>query len=319
MKRLIILFLVICSTVCDWESCANEEDTTKCSSHILDGIDGYSCRICHIPDFDYDTEEEEEEEEVDVCGAYPDSAEDQKIFWRLSLGQMKESLSAQKLFINEFSDLKIIPEPTKDYFAKDEIVEYKLRKLTNEEKTTIQNAKSCAYQYAGRFLDHPEAGINITDKNTCFNAYQFSELKNLVNCGHATITYNTSGNSTTINTCFFIPDNHLPNNTKFLFKRLFIDSGISNLIYYSNESRNDSDSNNIIIIERLRKLNNSTIPYEVVVEDKYGKKYKYVNDEVEPEVIEEGIQGNRNYGYNDSKMLLIQINLLLLIISLILL
>ena len=319
MKRLIILFLVICSTVCDWESCANEEDTTKCSSHILDGIDGYSCRICHIPDFDYDTEEEEEEEEVDVCGAYPDSAEDQKIFWRLSLGEWKESLSAQKLFINEFSDLKIIPEPTKDYFAKDEIVEYKLRKLTNEEKTTIQNAKSCAYQYAGRFFEDPEAKLNITDKNTCFNAYQFSELKDLVNCGYSTIRYNISGHNFTVNTCFYIPDNHLPNNVKNLFKQFFVELGISSIIGYSYEGPSDLKSKQKKFLGRKRKLQDENYQYEVIVEDKYGKKYKYVNDEVEPEVIEEGLQGNRIYGSNDSKTPLIKISLLLLIISLILL
>ena len=57
MKRLIILFLVICSTVCDFESCVDEEDLTKCSSHILDGIDGYSCRLIHSHDIDFDTGE----------------------------------------------------------------------------------------------------------------------------------------------------------------------------------------------------------------------------------------------------------------------
>ena len=317
MKKLIILLLIICSTVCNLESCENEKDTTKCSSHTIDEIDDYSCRLIHSDYYESGPEKDIEIEENEYCQIYPDSKKDQKIFWRLIHGQEKELLSAEKESIKENMDNIVIQGPTKNCFCKNETVEIKFSELSNEEIKKIQSANSCAYQYAGRFLDHPEAGINITDKNTCFNAYQFSELKNLVNCGHATITYNTSGNSTTINTCFFIPDNHLPNNTKFLFKRLFIDSGISNLIYYSNESRSDSDSNQIII-ETLRKLNNSITSYEVIVEDKYGKKYKYVNDVVEPEVIEEGTQGNRNYGYNDSKMLLIQINLLLLIISLIL-
>ena len=39
-----------------------------------------------------------------------------------------------------------------------------------------------------------------------------------------------------------------------------------------------------------RKLQSAKIPYEVVVEDKYGKKYKYTNDKDLPEVIEEGMQ-----------------------------
>ena len=224
MKRLIILFLVICSTVCDLDSCINEEDLTKCSSHIVDEIDGYSCRLTH---YDFDTEEEEED---DVCGAYPDSAEDQKLYWRLVHGEGKEALSAQRAYLKENLDVIGIPVPTKDYFAKDETVEIELRKFTDDEKKTLLNSNSCAYQYAGRFLDNPEAKINITDKNTCLNAYQFSELKNLVNCGISTITFNISGNTSTINTCFFIPDNHLPDNTKKLFKQLFVDAGIFSIL-----------------------------------------------------------------------------------------
>jgi hypothetical protein len=310
MKRLIILFLVICSTVCDLDSCINEEDLTKCSSHIVDEIDGYSCRLTH---YDFDTEEEEED---DVCGAYPDSAEDQKLYWRLVHGEGKEALSAQRAYLKENLDVIGIPVPTKDYFAKDETVEIELRKFTDDEKKTLLNANSCAYQYAGRFLDNPEAKINITDKNTCLNAYQFSELKNLVNCGISTITFNISGNTSTINTCFFIPDNHLQDNTKKLFKQLFVDAGIFSIL--GNYALSYLNSKPKKFSRKTRKLQDENIKYEIVVEDKYGKKYKYVNDEVEPEVIEEGLQGNRIYDSGYSKTHFIQINLLLLIISLIL-
>lgn len=310
MKRLIILFLVICSTVCDLDSCINEEDLTKCSSHIVDEIDGYSCRLTH---YDFDTEEEEED---DVCGVYPDSAEDQKLYWRLVHGEGKEALSAQRAYLKENLDVIGIPVPTKDYFAKDETVEIELRKFTDDEKKTLLNSNSCAYQYAGRFLDNPEAKINITDKNTCLNAYQFSELKNLVNCGISTITFNISGNTSTINTCFFIPDNHLPDNTKKLFKQLFVDAGIFSIL--GNYALSYLNSKPKKFSRKTRKLQDENIKYEIVVEDKYGKKYKYVNDEVEPEVIEEGLQGNRIYDSGYSKTHFIQINLLLLIISLIL-
>ena len=316
MKRLIILFLVICSTVCDLDSCMDEEDLTKCSSHILDEIDGYSCRLIHAYDYDFDTEEEEEDA---VCSAYPDSAEDQKLYWRLVHGEGKEALSAQRAYIKENLDAIGIPVPTKDYFAKDETVEIELRKFTDDEKKTLLNANSCAYQYAGRFLDNPEAKINITDKNTCLNAYQFSELKNLVNCGISTITFNISGNTWTINTCFFIPDNHLPDNVKKLFKQFFVDSGIFSILgNYHNYALSYLKSKLKKFSSKTRKLQDENIKYEIVVEDKYGKKYKYVNDEVEPEVIEEGLQGNRIYDSGYSKTHFIQINLLLLIISLIL-
>ena len=134
------------------------------------------------------------------------------------------------------------------------------------------------------------------------------------------IIFNISGINLTVNTCFYIPDNHLPNNAKTLFKQFFVESGISSIIVdYSYEGPSDLESKQKNFLGRKRKLQDENIQYEVIVEDKYGKKYKYVNDEVEPEVIEEGLQGNRIYGSNDSKTPLIKISLLLLIISLILL
>ena len=165
-------------------ACAEEKDYTKCSNHALDGIDGFSCRLFTLSYLEEDNE---------MCSIYPDSAEDQKIYWRLINGEYKESISAQKLYMREYLDEIKIPEPTKKYFAKDETVHLKGRSFTNDEKKEILNANSCAYLYAGRFLENPEAEINITDKNTCFNAHQFSELKDLINCGYSTITYNISG------------------------------------------------------------------------------------------------------------------------------
>ena len=109
MKRLIILFLVICSTICDLESCAEEEDHTKCSTHVLDGIDGFSCRLFTSTYLEEDSE---------MCSIYPDSAEDQKIYWKLINGEIKESLSAQKAYIREYLDEIKIPEPTKNYSPK---------------------------------------------------------------------------------------------------------------------------------------------------------------------------------------------------------
>ena len=106
MKRLIILLLVICSTVCDLKSCEEETDTTKCSTHALDGIDGYSCRLYHSPS--YGSEEEDYNEN---CEIFPDSAEDQKIFWRISHGGTKEVLSINKAYIRNYLDEETIEEP----------------------------------------------------------------------------------------------------------------------------------------------------------------------------------------------------------------
>ena len=61
--------------------------------------------------------------------------------------------------------------------------------------------------------------------------------------------------------------------------------------------------------------------YELTVEDKYGKKYKYTDKSDSPEVIEEGMQGDKIYNNNNvnhSKTTFINYILLLFMISLIL-
>ena len=71
-----------------------------------------------------------------------------------------------------------------------------------------------------------------------------------------------------------------------------------------------------------RLADTSDFEFEMVVEDKYGKKYKYTDKSDEPEVIEEGMQGDKIYGTNNndnhSQTTFINYILLLFMISLIL-
>ena len=106
---------------------------------------------------------------------------------------------------------------------------------------------------------------------------------------------------------------------KVLFKKIFVESKISSVIdSYSYEGPSNLKSKQKIIPRGIRKLESEDIQYELVVEDKYGKKYKYVKDKVEPEVIEEGMQGDKPYGttpitdVDDSKMTLTNLILKLL-------
>ena len=65
----------------------------------------------------------------------------------------------------------------------------------------------------------------------------------MINCGYSTITYNKSRTKITVNTCFYIPDNHLPDNEKALFNQLYVALGMNSIIEsYSYEGPSDLKS-----------------------------------------------------------------------------
>ena len=69
---------------------------------------------------------------------------------------------------------------------------------------------------------------------------------------------------------------------------------------------------------KQRKLEENDFKFEIEIEDKFGKKYKYNDYNDAPEIIEEGLQGNKYiYDENGIKMIA-NYSLLLLIIPLIL-
>ena len=66
--------------------------------------------------------------------------------------------------------------------------------------------------------------VNIEDSSECFGTYQFPEHVDLVNCGHASISFNISGSNQTFKSCFYIPDNHFTEEFQKYFKVVVIDS-----------------------------------------------------------------------------------------------
>ena len=95
-----------------------------------------------------------------------------------------------------------------------------------------------------------------------------------------------------INTCFLIPDNHLPDDFQIVFSKMFVVNAILSLADKMEEftiaSKLIKRKN-----EKERKLGDIDIKYEMIIEDKYGKKYKYTDKSLEPEIIEEGLQDDK--------------------------
>lgn len=186
--------------------------------------------------------------------------------------------------------------------------------------------------------------MNITDSNECFGTQQFPELADLVNCGYATVNFYYSGSNHTFKSCFYIPDNHLSEDFQNYFKLIYIQQYIEKIIEAldrsslpdeeDEEEEEEIDSEDFLKSLKSsfkksdkRKLQSSGIYYELVVEDKFGKKYKYTDSKAEPEIIEEGMQGDKPYGTTPttpvkdvdySKMTLTNFKLLIFLISLIL-
>ena len=320
MKRLILLLLALYSINCGIFECSADENITNCSSHNVKELGDFNCHA-----FIYEFTKLNRSE----CSIFPDSAEDQEVYWKIINGFSKEGLSFSTTIETsdevEYDNFIAIPE--KEYYGKDEIVKVKTTSPSEEDWKIIRSKNTCSYKFMGQhFFVENYQYVNLTDRNECFNTLQFPDLKNLINCGYATITFNTdSGAPFTFKTCYFIPDNHLPDSFQKLFKALFMDlqlEGVINSFSYEDDALEDEDllKQKKAYLKQImkRKLQDtSDHKYEIIVEDKYGKKYKYTDKSNEPEVIEEGMQGDRIYGSNHSQKTFLNYKLLLFMISLI--
>jgi hypothetical protein len=320
MKRLILLLLALYSINCDVFECSADKNIANCSSHNVKELGDFNC---HAFIFN------ESNNSGEMCSIFPNSAEDQEVYWKIINGYNKEGISyytsvfeSPEFHEGEFDDLIAIPE--KEYYGKDEIVKVKTTSPSEEDWKIIRSKNTCSYKF---MVDHKY--VNLTDRNECFNTLQFPDFKNLINCGYATITFKTdSGSPFTLKTCYFIPDNHLPDSFQILFKSIYMDSVLENIIEsfsYKGDTLEDEDllKQKKAYLKQImkRKLQDtSDHKYEIIVEDKYGKKYKYTDKSNEPEVIEEGMQGDRIYGTNNSnhsQKTFLNYKLLLFMISLI--
>ena len=292
MKMFIVLLLIITVIYCSYDSCENEDNYTKCSSHTIDELAGFSC---HLFSSNVDTEGDLDSEQY--CNIFPDSYKNQKILCKIEKGYAKEYISIHPENIDIFNDA--ILEPQKEFYEKNETIIFKKKLLSNEEIAIIRSNNTCFYQYyqyIGRFKNNSSENYNFKDKNICFNTIRFPELKDLINCGYA-------GKIFTLNTCFFIPDNHLPNDFQIFFSKRFIES---EALAFTDDLDNKQKifPGTLQLIKRKkekgRKLEDDELKYEITIEDKYGKIYKYTDKSLEPEVIEEGTQGDQSYDDDNS-------------------
>lgn len=180
MKKLIVL-LCIYYVCCNMTSCMSEKDTSKCGTHKIE-ISDYSCfKLKNV----YGT-------------PYPDKAEEQKSFWKLTNGILKEYST------NACYNFSI---PEKSFYKKGEVVTLKNATCTEEDKKILNNKNTCFYQLLGKYSDNitllREGYKNVTDPNICFNIDIFNDLKGILNCGLANISYIINNKTKKINTCFF--------------------------------------------------------------------------------------------------------------------
>ena len=306
MKRLILLLLALYSINCNVYDCVGEKNIANCSSHDVKEAGDFNCHQIHLI-IDNETQ--------DSCEIFPNSADDQKVFWKILSGFEKEALSGLANIMELPDDMLdgFIVVPDKEYYEANETVNGKYIAPSSDDMKIINTNNTCFYKFMSQYiLARGGQNANITDRNQCFNTNQFPDLKNLVNCGYASVTINTKeGNPLTLNTCYYIPDNNLPNSIEKYFKYLFMDYLLYEVIVFD-PAVGVSDEN----------LNVSLLKYELTVEDKYGKKYKYTDKSNSPEVIEEGMQGDKIYETNNNvnqlKTTFINYILLLFMISLIL-
>ena len=130
--------------------------------------------------------------------------------------------------------------------------------------------------------------MNILDKNKCFNAEKFEDNENLVDCGYANFNIVSKNNIFNMTTCFFIPDNI----SDYL------------LSYYSNSYKSLLDAflgnftNIFKLSDNKNRILDQNIEYEIIVENKNGKKVKYTSDN---DMIQYIVNDNENANDNNNK------------------
>ena len=218
MKKLILLLLALYSINCGIFECSEEKNIANCNSHDVNEIGNYNWYPVHSI-MDAQTQ--------DTCEVFPISADDQKVFWKIQSWFGKETLSgvANIMELPDGMSDAFIPVPDKEYYKANETINAKYTSPSSDDMKIVNTKNTCFYKFMSRYFSALEGkNANISDKNQCFNTKQFPDLENLINCGYATLTINTKeGNPLTLNTCYFIPDNHMPDSMPKYFKYLFMD------------------------------------------------------------------------------------------------
>ena len=151
--------------------------------------------------------------------------------------------------------------------------------LTKEDEKIFFGKNNCWYKAYARFYNDYEGEryINISDKNVCYNVDRFEDLKDIMDCGYATIKGKYKNNSFVLTNCAYILDK----NVDELFKDDYKNGRLSyDILYYFNHV--------VPSFLEMAKYNISTNfhrndvqDYEISIEDRYGNIVTYnINAEI---------------------------------------
>lgn len=178
MKRIIIISMMFLSIYCSLESCLQEKDPSQCQKHSIESSNEilFSC-------FKYESYYLSNIS----CLHYVADEKLQKTYYKYDLGLTKEWGSSNPTRSGIRNPISII-----SYIEGDTIKEKYVSIadiLTEEDKEIYFGKNTCWYRAYARFRDDYEGEryINISDKNICFNADRFDDLKDIIDCGYATI------------------------------------------------------------------------------------------------------------------------------------
>ena len=299
MKKLIILLTLIYAVFSTFDSCYECYDHSECANIKIE-FDGFSC-------YKYKSDYR-----LNKCVPFPDDKTSQEAYYNMDMTYLKEVISSG-LYTYALDDITIYG-PEKKIYDKGETIVTKILPLTPVDKDIFSSKNSCFYQLYGRFVDNfYKNGVtsypNVNNKNLCFNSDKFEEALNLLDCGYAEITFPLNGKDFKMTTCYLFPNNKMPEKVQNIFNKHFIESQILTIKQIANGQVNKqglekwkllASKNSLInLVEKtseklskneLRKLQSTDVGiYELVIENKYGKKYKYTNSvQDKPIVISEG-------------------------------
>lgn len=328
MKKIsFIIYLVFVGYIyCTAEECKSETDQAKCSEYNIEFKD-FSC-------FKFSNEQLNER----GCFELPDDTKNQISFFNITNGITKEIASG---FVDYYYDdlydgsinIKMLKKAISN---KDEEAEIDIRTPTEEENNMIKSRKSCSYNSYGRvFNDIYNKKIkefqNITDKNICFNSQQFPELKDLLECGYADIKIilpslndddefdedndDSPKREYHIKTCFFVPNDNLPNELWLYLKAVSIDPDfLGNYIPVTLDQVEYAKLGYLDYQNERRQLESIYMykSYEIVVEDKNGKKVKFTSSSDKLEIISDSdSDGTDGKSKNGSNLLTLYISLII--------
>ena len=280
MKQLLILLLLIFYSFCTLDECEQSTNQDLCNSINVDIVYFLCFKAEKI-------NEDVNDEESTKCKAFPMHQDMQKFYWKFTNGFVKEFFSwIGKLYEDDsygpifFEGLENeLMQSEKEFYNTGETIKIYPGTLSSLDKDILKSGQTCNYYFYGRHYANPSRTYNnIEDKNICFNARKFNEFKNVIDCGYATIKFNINNKDYEIKTCYLIPTENLP----ILFNKfyaetnnqLFIDVLLNDIALYMAGIPNDDP----LHFNSRRRLSNFRYKYDIIVENKYGRKIQFSSE-----------------------------------------